>query len=475
MQPPPSKLPRTISVFTLAMINVAAIGSVKNWPITAEYGFSSIFYFLLAAIVFFLPISLVSAELATSWPKAGGVFTWVKEAFGQRTGFLAIWLLWVQNLFWFPTVLSFIAAAIAYVFNPDLANNTTYTIIILLTAFWGATIANLLGMRTSGWISTIGVLFGTFIPGAFLIILGSVWAFSGQPLQITYSWNSLIPDMGTIEHMVFFTGVILSLCGMEMSAVHARDVRNPRKDYPKAIFLSAAIIIGTSILGVLAIASVIPQKNINLVSGALQAFSYFVDAYHLQWATPYMAALIAIGAIGALSTWILGPTRGLLAAAQSGDLPPYFRGINKNGMPKRLLLAQGGVVSLVSLVFLWMPTVSAAFWILTAVVAQLYLIMYVLLFATAIKLRYKHPKQERPYQIPGGMIGMWSTAILGIGSSLFAMVVGFFPPSQIETGNRLPYIAFVVLVTAAVCLGPTIILFFQKPEWKKPLDHEKDL
>lgn len=458
----------------LAMINVAAIGSVKNWPITAEYGFSSIFYFLLAAVIFFLPISLVTAELATGWPKAGGVFIWVKEAFGHRTGFLAIWLLWVQNLFWYPTVLSFIAAAIAYVFNPALANNTTYTIVILLTAFWGATIANLLGMRTSGWISSIGVLVGTFIPGALIILLGAFWAFSGQPLQITFSWDSLLPDMRSVEHLVFFTGVILSLCGMEMSAVHARDVRHPKRDYPRAIFLSAAIIIGTSILGVLAIACVIPQNQISLVSGALQAFSYLVNAYKIQWMTPYIAALMAIGAIGALSTWILGPTKGLLAAAQYGDLPPYFRGINKNGMPKRLLLVQGIVVSMVSLVFLWMPTVSAAFWILSAMVAQLYLIMYLLLFAAAIKLRYKSPKQDRPFQIPGGKMGIWITAIIGIGSSLFAMAVGFFPPAQIETGSRLPYIAFVVLVTAFMCLGPTFILFFQKPNWKKQLEHERE-
>ncbi len=126
------------------MINVAAIGSVKNWPVTAEYGFSSIFYFLLAALIFFLPMSLVSAELATGWPKSGGVFAWVKEAFGHRTGFLAIWLLWIENAIWYPTILSFLAATIAYIFDPTLSNNITFTISIILIAFWAATIANLL-------------------------------------------------------------------------------------------------------------------------------------------------------------------------------------------------------------------------------------------------------------------------------------------------------------------------------------------
>ena len=469
----PSKTQTHDYAFSLAMINIAAIGSVKNWALTAEYGFSSIFYILLAALIFFIPTALVSAELATGWPEAGGVFSWVKRAFGHRTGFLAIWLLWVQTLFWYPTALSFIAVSFAYLFNPELADNPVYNATVILVAFWGATLANFLEMRVSARISSISVILGTFIPGAFIIILGVVWYLTGQPLQITFSWNSLIPEIDSAAELVFLTGVILSFCGIEMSAVHARNVLHPKRDYPRAILLSSVIIIGSSILGVLAIAAVIPQQEIGLASGALQAFSYFANAYQIQWVTPAIAGLMVIGAIGAMSTWIIGPTKGLLAAAQSGDLPPFFREVNKNGMPQRLLLMQGVIVSLVSLVFLWMPTVSAAFWVLSAMTTEVYLIMYLLLFATTIKLRYTCPKQERPYQIPGGKAGMWITTLFGIGSSLFVMIMGFLPPSQIETGNAFVYISFVVLILVLMCSGPSLILLFQKPSWKKQLEHEK--
>ncbi|HSX12174.1 MAG TPA: amino acid permease, partial [Rhabdochlamydiaceae bacterium] len=111
------KFPRALSVFTLAMINVAAVGSVKSWPFIAEYGFAALFYLILTALFFFFPVSLVSAELATGWPKKGGVFVWVKEAFGPKWGFLAIWLLWVENLAWYPTILSFISSTIAYIID----------------------------------------------------------------------------------------------------------------------------------------------------------------------------------------------------------------------------------------------------------------------------------------------------------------------------------------------------------------------
>ncbi len=468
------RVPRVISVFTLAMINVAAIGSVKNWPVTAEYGFSSIFYFILAAVVFFLPISFVAAELATGWPKSGGVYVWVREAFGHKTGFLAIWLLWIENAIWYPTILSFIAASIAYIFDPSLANNKFYTLSIILIAFWGASFANLLGMKISGWISTFGVIFGTFIPGGLIIILGLIWYLGGNPLQITTTWESIIPNLSSVDQLVFFTGVLLSLCGMEMSAIHARDVRHPQKDYPKAIVLSATLIIGMSILGVLAIASVIPQKQISLVAGSLQAFSYFVDAYGLKWMIPFIALLMAAGAFGSLSTWVIGPTKGLLAAARGGDLPPYFRAVNQHAMPTRLLVVQALIVTVLSFVFAYMPTVSSAFWILSAITAQLYLLMYILMFAAAVKLRYKYPKTERPYKIPGGKLGIWIVCAVGIISSAFALLIGFFPPSQIVTGNTFFYVLFLILGVILACFAPAIILLFQKPSWKHQLEHEKD-
>ena len=468
------KIPlKTISVFTLAMINIAAIGSVKNWPVTAEYGFSSIFYFILGALVFFLPLCFVTAELATTIPKAGGIYTWVKEAFGHRLGFLAIWLQFVENIVWYPTVLSFITAGIAYAFNPDLLNNNLYTMIMMLLIFWGATFANLFGMKTSGWISTVSVMLGTFIPAALIISLGFVWYFAGNPLQITLSWESFIPKMNSIDDIVFFTGVMLSLCGMEMSAVHVREVKEPKKDFPRAILLSAIIIVVLSIFGVLTVASIIPQKEINLASGAIQAFAYFVDAYNLHWMTPYIAILFAIGAFGAMSTWVVGPTKGLLAAAQDGDLPPYFRAINSRRMPVRLLIAQGIIVTILSLVFLFMPTISSAFWILTAMVAQVYLIMYVLVFAAAIKLRYTQPRLQRPYKIPGGKLGMWIISGLGILSSVFAIFISFFPPSQIQTGSVTFYVIFLLVGLILTCIAPSIILLFQKPKWKKPLAHEQ--
>src|SRR5687768_10340652 len=104
---------KILGTFSLIMINVIAVDSLRSLPFSATYGFSLVFYYLVAAITFFYPVSLVVAELATAWPNKGGIYVWVREAFGERWGFLVIWLQWVYNIAWYPTILSFLAGALA--------------------------------------------------------------------------------------------------------------------------------------------------------------------------------------------------------------------------------------------------------------------------------------------------------------------------------------------------------------------------
>src|SRR5205823_3596591 len=145
----------------------------------------------------------------------------------------------------------------------------------------------------------------------------------------------------------------------------------------------------------------------NLVSGLIEAFSLFLDRFGIGWMLIPLGLMIVIGAVGELNAWIIGPVRALHATSKHGDLPPYFQKLNRHGMPARLLLLQGIIVTLVSFVFLFMPSASSAFWILSAMSAQLYLLMYILMFLAAIKLRYSHPHVERCYRIPYHMPGIW--------------------------------------------------------------------
>lgn len=455
----------------LAMINVAAICSIKNWPITAEYGLSSAFYFLVASLLFFIPVSLVSAELATGWPERGGVVIWVKEAFGHKIGFLAAWLLWIENIVWYPTVLSFIAGTLAFVINPDLAANKIYLFCVIVSTFWIITLVNLLGMKTSGWISSLGAVLGTIIPGLVIIGLGITWIAEGNASNITFSMKHFFPKIHSLKQVSLFAGVLLGFAGMEMSAVHAREVQNPQKNFPRAILLSAFIIIILSILGTLAIAIVIPKTDINLVSSAMEAIAHFLKAYHMEWSVPIFSLLVAIGVAGAISTWTVGPSKGLLAAAQNGDLPPLFHKINKKNMPVGTLIFQAVIVTVLSFLFLVMPDINSSFWLLLVLASQLYLVLYSLMFVSALVLRYKRPHVMRSYKIPGGVVGMWIVSLIGILTACCTIVIGFFPPDQLKTGNIVFYELFLLIGMIGMISAPFLILKFKRSSWNQTIHY----
>ena len=461
------KSKRVVSVFLLAMFNVSLMASLRNLPLVAELGLSSLFFFFIVGIGFLVPAALVSAELATGWPKSGGIYIWVREAFGDTWGFFAIWMQWVHNVTWFPAILSFVAATLAYVFNPALAQNKIFILVIVLSIFWGMTLFNYLGIRTSSLFSTIGVIAGTIIPGLLIIFLGASWLTSGQPSQITFSWDALVPNLSDPQNLVFMGGLFLAFAGLEVSAAYAGEVKDPQKNYPRAIIIAALITFFLFMLGSLSIGVVIPKSDISLVSGLMEAFQLFLTRYHIQQFVPVLAIFLIFGAVAETNSWIIGPVKALYTTSLHGNLPPYFQKQNKHNMPVHLLLFQAIIVTIAACVILFMPSISAAYWILTALSAQLYLVMYLTMFAAAVKLRYSKPKVHRAYRIPHPHKGMWIVAIVGMLASLVAIILSFLPPAQLVVGNLIFYELFLVLGFVCMVALPLVMHAFRKPEWMK--------
>lgn len=465
---------RYISVFVLAMMNVACVMSLRGLPMIAKEGFTMFFYLLFASFLFLVPVSIVSAELATGWPKNGGVYRWTKEAFGSKWGFTAIWLQWIQNTIWYPTVLAFAAGALSYMFlNPALASSKVFNLLVILVIYWGATFMNFKGMKTAGWITTAGVLCGTILPAAIIIILGILWIATGNPIQIDKSTTSFLPNLTNFSTVAFLGGIVLLFAGMEVGAVHVSELEKPKAQYPKAVFLAMFIIIIVFTLGAMSIAMVMPAKDISLTAGIMQAFKDLLDKFSIGWLLPVIGFLAAFGAIGGVTAWIAGPSKGLLATAKDGELPPFLQFTNKNGVQTHILWIQGAIVTVISLVYLLMPTISSAFFLLTALTAILYLIMYGMLYAAAIRLRYSQPNVERTYKVPGGNKGMWLVAGIGFLAVIFAMVVGFFPPAQLKIGSPTFYVVFLIVGTIIFVAAPMIINALKKPSWMPKESTEK--
>lgn len=454
-----------LGITTLTFMTTALFLTLRNMPMMAETGLQMVFFNLITMFAFLIPLALVSAELATTWPK-NGVFHWVEEAFGSRWGLVAVWLQWIQSLFGITSILSYVAASVAYAIDPSLSSHRTFIVGVILVVYWVATWGNLRGTRASGYISTVCLGAGVIFPSLVLIVLAGLYVASGQPLHLNLAptVDNWLPVHHAQHAFVLFLGFIFGVVGIEVSANHANEVRNVRRTYPIAVFSAAALGFVLTLLGGMAVAVVVPSQQLDLVSGSVQALQRLLALDHLSGLMSFMALLVAVGAAGQVSTWVVGPLKGLWAAGKSGYLPPRLQAVNRHGVPQNLLLVQALAMSVVALVFLLTPDIDAAFLLLTSAAVVLYSAMYLLLFAAAIRLRYTEPTRIRPYRVPGGKNwGLWLVAGLGFVTTVLCLAIGLLIPGNDVVPSH--YIGAMTGVLVAMILVPLMLFRWRRPAW----------
>ncbi len=463
-----------LSVATLAIMNVTAVVSLRGLAAEAEYGLSSAFYYLFAALVFLIPTALVAAELAAMFSdKQGGVFRWVGEAFGKRMGFLAIWLQWVESTIWYPTVLTFGAVSLAFIgmdgtHDMALASNRMYTLVVVLVIYWLATFISLKGMSWVGRVSKLGGLIGTIIPAILLVVLAIIYLATGGKSQMNFE-GSFFPDLTNFNNLVLASGIFLFYAGMEMGGIHVQEVDNPSRNYPKAVFIGSLITVMIFVLGTFSLGIIIPKSDINLTQSLLVGFDRYLAYVKASWFSPIIAIALAFGVLAGVLTWVAGPSKGIYAVGRAGYLPPFFQKTNSRGVQRNILLIQGAIVTLLGLLFVVMPSVQSFYQILSQLTVLLYLIMYLLMFAAAIYLRYNMKKAQRPFRIGGsGNILMWIVAGVGFLGSLLAFVLSFIPPGQIAVGSKTVWYSVLIIGCIVVVAIPLVIYSMRRPEWRDP-------
>ncbi|MER5481348.1 amino acid permease [Streptomyces sp. NPDC002734] len=458
-----------LTVFNLAILTVVVVASLRSLPTMATYGLGSITLYIIPALLFLVPVSLVAAELATGWN--GGVFVWIREAMGVRWGFTAIWLQWIQNVVWFPVQLAFIAASFTFVFADEkLSGSGLYTAIVIVLLYWVSTALTLRGGNLFAKVGSWGGLIGTIAPGVILIVLGACWLGTGQKSQVPLKWGDVVPPFTGFASLVLIVSNFLAYAGMEVNAVHANSMRDPGKGYPKAVFIALFGILGVFILPTIAVAVAVPKGELGLTTGINLAFKVFFDHWGISWATAVISAAISIGALASVVTWIAGPSKGVLAAAETGLMPPWLQKRNKAGVQQGILMVQGLIVTALAALFIAIPNVSTAFFTLVDMAAALYLIMYMLMFASALRLRRIRPDVTRAYRVPAIK---WVAGI-GFAASAAAFALGFVPPSGLS--GIPPHLYPVLMVVVIIILGTPPLLFyhFRKPGWNRGQHADND-
>jgi glutamate:GABA antiporter len=457
-----------ISWLALALMTTSSVASLRPSPTMAVYGLAAVFLYIVPAIVFLIPTSLVSAELASGYK--GGVYKWVALGISKPMGFLAVWCQFAMTIFYYPSLLGFVASTLAYVINPELASSGVWTACVIVVVYWSGVWVSSRGTKGVAGLASGGLIIGTLIPGILLVTLGLAFLGKGNASAAPMTADNLLPEWAGIASLVLIVNNFLSYSGMEMNAVHVGSLRNPAKEFPRAIFFAMGLVLLIFILPALAISWVVPAEQLSLTAGIMQAFDIIFAEFGAQWLTPIIGIMLVTASLGGMLTWLAGPSKGLLLISrEEGYLPPFLQRLNKNGVQQNILVTQGIVTTFIALGYALVPSVSSAYWIFSVITTQVYLIMYLLMFVAAVRLRRNDPDHARGYRAPM-LVGLCG---VGFAASLAALLVGFVPPSQFASGSAGLYLA--IVAGGALGLGllvPFLFYRLRKPSWRLPAEPE---
>lgn len=445
---------------SLALLQIVIVGNLQVLPANASYGAALPFLYLLAVIGFFIPCTLMVAELATTRPQTGGAYIWCEQAFGSKMAFFTVCILWISNLLWYPSIFSLIAANFAYLFDVSLAENKLFVVGFGAVLFWLFTGLNCMGVKFSSKTSMICSILGIILPMLLIIAGGMIWWTTGKPLAISLNKSAFLPDVSNLN-LGLLIAIVISLFGMEVTAVHAGNVVNPKRDYPISLLISSVVLLAFLLCSEMAIAIIIPPEKLSVVTGLLDALSVLFNEMHWSYLLTPVLLLVFIGNIGSISAWMLGSTRGMYVACQKNHVAKFLQRANKFEAPIGVLIFEAVIFTIVSMVFLVFPKVTDSFWLLLDLASQVTLIYYIILFVSAIRLRYL-PVLSEGFIIPGGKLVLWLVMGLGAVTSLLALYAGFIPPGNLNGHDAFLFRSMISSGLIIAMLVPVALLMHRK-------------
>ncbi|HEY3382451.1 MAG TPA: APC family permease [Vicinamibacterales bacterium] len=440
------ELRRVLRLRDLVAMNLVAVVSLRWITRAARLGPPSIVLWLLAWAAFFVPLGLAVSALASRFPEQGGIYAWTRRAFGRRHGFLCGWCLWINNLFYFPSLLLFAASNAAVAMNGPAAGGhetRTYSVVFVLVVLWLSTAINVIGLQVSKWVQNLGGI-GTWLPAAVLVSFGAL-VFARFGSATSFAPHALLPASGGWDTLVAWSGICFAFSGFEVTAMVGQEVCQPRRTIPLGIFLGG---IGATVIYIAGTASVlgaIPPSMLSERSGIADAIELVAGRIGVEGLGALIAAFVAVGVIAQTNSWVAASARVPFAAAMDDTLPRFFARLHaRYRTPHVALLLQAALSSLALVASLFFQiggsqtTLQDGYDILVNLTILAYFVPYLYLFGALLKLREPATDREQAeVRIPGGRSGLWLVACTGLLSTGISIAVLFVPPAG--TGSALNY------------------------------------
>jgi len=452
------QLHRSLGVRDIVLFNIAAILGVRWLSTAAQMGPSSVALWVLAVLVFFIPCSLTVSELSSRQPGEGGIYLWSKSAFGEMHGFIAGWAYWVNNVFYFPSLLMFLAGAFLFIGGERwllLGDSRLYNVVFALTLIWAVIGVNIIGIERAKWLASLGA-FAAIAVFIVLAVTGTwTWLEHGSATQFTFA--SIVPDVSNFTTMTFFATMTFAFAGMELAPAMAGEIKDPRRTIPRAILISGLIIAVIYVVGTSLVLVAVPEGQVNVVTGIPQAFATIGEQISLPWLGALGGLLLVMASIGALGTWVTGVARIPYVIGIDRYLPSALgRTHPRYGTPHVSLITQGVVVSLIIVAASAGATTQEAYVVLLDLTIILYFIPFLYMFAALPVLRRRAGgDDEGVTRVPFGNAGPWLFGGLGFAATLLSVILAFIPPA----GTSNPGL-FVIKIASATLLFIVVGLGF---------------
>ncbi|HWZ61092.1 MAG TPA: APC family permease [Gemmatimonadaceae bacterium] len=436
--PPVTGLKRTMGTRDLVLFNLVAVIGLRWLATSAKSGPSSLTLWVLAAAFFFIPLGLAVSELSTLYPSEGGIYAWTRRRFGEGHGFFCGWCYWIVNVLYYPQLL--ISTAVIATFaigqgQTHLADSLPYVLTVTLASLWLAVGLNIVGLSTGKWLQNVGGI-GAYITGIIVIGVGAYAFATHHPSANPITAHSLIPNFRAFDEVNLWASIAFAFAGLELAASMGDEIENPRRTLPRAVYLSAPLIVGCYLLGTAAVLWLVPTHDMNIVSGFLQAVDVGARQIGpaLWWLAPLAAAAYTIGTIGGVGAWLSGPARVAFVIGLDRYLPPAFGRVHPRWKtPYVAILVQAVVASVILLLPILGKGTTVETFYLALLDAQvlIYFVPFVYLFACILFDRAGDRSDrvgEKSAMIPGGAAGRLLVGGAGMFVTLFAMGVATVHP-----------------------------------------------
>jgi len=457
---PRPALIQALGLRDVVMMTVVAVVGLRWIARGARAGPPSVVLWVLAWLAFFVPLAAVVAELSSRYPEQGGIYAWTRRAFGPAHAFLCGWCLWVNNLFYFPSLLLFASANVVAALGGEyaaLAENRTYAVVFVLVALWFCTAINVVGFGAAKWLQNVGSL-GTWIPAALLIGAGAV-AFAMFGSATSFAPRELVPRGDVLGTISLWSAMCFAFSGFEIASLVGQEVKRPTRNIPLGIGIAGVAASVIYILGSASVLIAVPASALAERSGITDAVDLVAGRVGLAGLGALTGGLLAVSAIAGTSSWFAGAGRVPFAAGVDNLLPPAFARLHpRYRTPHVVLILQAVVASALFLtsVFLTVTggrtTIQEAYDILVNLTILVYFVPYIYLFACYVRLRRE--SADAPLRIPGGPIVAWLVAGTGLVATIVSIVLVFVPPSGTE--NVWNYEVNLVVQGAALIGGGVV-------------------